>query len=57
MDHSRLDGLLALKAVAKPSGLLRLNVPRTIYGSFLEPVITSFRKKYPEVCVEVYFED
>jgi DNA-binding transcriptional LysR family regulator len=41
----------------KPSGLLRLNVPRAVYPTFLQPIVLSFIKKYPEVCVEVFFED
>ncbi|RYZ52475.1 MAG: LysR family transcriptional regulator [Proteobacteria bacterium] len=41
----------------KPSGLLRLNVPRMVYPVYLAPIITSFLKKYPEVSVEVFFED
>jgi DNA-binding transcriptional LysR family regulator len=53
--------LVALEAVGsyaqKPSGLLRLNMPRVIYPSLLAPIITSFTKKYPDVCVEVFFED
>ncbi|AHZ86160.1 LysR substrate-binding domain-containing protein [Bdellovibrio bacteriovorus] len=41
----------------KPSGLLRLNMPRMIYPWFLAPIIASFRKKFPEVAVELFFED
>lgn len=41
----------------KPSGLLRINTPRTIFQSYLSPLITSFQKKYPDVMVELYFED
>lgn len=41
----------------KPSGLLRLNVPRIIYPNLLEPIVSSFAKKYPDICVEVFFED
>ena len=41
----------------KPSGLLRLNLPRGIYLSFLAPLIESFTRKYPEVSVELFFED
>ncbi|WP_413612505.1 LysR substrate-binding domain-containing protein [Bdellovibrio sp. HCB-110] len=53
--------LLALNDVGtyaqKPSGLLRLNMPRLIYPTYLAPLIVSFRKKYPEVSVELFFED
>ncbi len=41
----------------KPSGLLRVNLPRAIYRPFIEPILGSFRKKFPEVNVELYFED
>jgi len=41
----------------KPSGLLRLNVPRGIYPLEIAPLVKSFLKKYPEVTVEVYLED
>lgn len=57
-----LDQILtALEAVGsyaqKPSGLLRLNMPRLIYPTYLAPIIASFSKKYPDVCVEIFFED
>lgn len=42
---------------AKPSGVLRLNLPRVVYTTFLTPVITSFIKKYPDITVELFFED
>ena len=41
----------------KPSGLLRINLPRATYRPYLEPLVVSFRKKFPEVSVELYFED
>jgi DNA-binding transcriptional LysR family regulator len=41
----------------KPSGKLRLNLPRVVYPDILEPLVTSFIKKYPEITVELYFED
>ena len=41
----------------KPSGLLRINMPRTVYPVYLAPLIASFTKKYPEVSVELFFED
>jgi DNA-binding transcriptional LysR family regulator len=41
----------------KPSGLLRLNIPIIAYYGILEPVIFSFLKKYPEVSIEVTFQD
>jgi DNA-binding transcriptional LysR family regulator len=52
--------LLAMETVGtyaeKPSGLLRLNLPRSIYP-FLAPVMRSFAKKYPEVSIELFFDD
>lgn len=41
----------------KPSGLLRLNMPRVIYPVYLAPIISSFTKKYPDVTLELFFED
>lgn len=41
----------------KPSGTLRLNLPRIVYPNILEPMVLSFAKKYPEITVELYFED
>jgi DNA-binding transcriptional LysR family regulator len=41
----------------KPSGVLRLNLPRVVYPNVLEPMIAGFTKKYPEVTVELFFED
>jgi DNA-binding transcriptional LysR family regulator len=40
-----------------PSGLLRLNLPRAAYPNLIEPLIASFTKKYPEVTVELFFDD
>ena len=42
---------------SKPSGLLRLNIPLFSYATCLEPIIGSFLKKYPDVSVEVFFEE
>lgn len=41
----------------KATGTLRLNLPRAAYRSFVEPLIKSFKEKYPDVIVELYFED
>lgn len=41
----------------KPSGLLRINLPRAIFQSYLSPLLASFQKKYPDVMVELFFED
>jgi DNA-binding transcriptional LysR family regulator len=42
---------------AKPSGLLRLNLPLFSYASYLAPRIASFLSRYPDVSVELFFED
>ncbi|RWL19327.1 MULTISPECIES: LysR substrate-binding domain-containing protein [Mesorhizobium] len=41
----------------KPAGRLRLNVPQLIYPNFLKPVVASFVQKYPEVTIEIFFEN
>jgi DNA-binding transcriptional LysR family regulator len=41
----------------KPSGLLRLNLPRQVYPFYVAPLVASFAKRYPEVMVELFFED
>lgn len=40
----------------KPSGVLRINMLRLAYHS-LAPIVKSFTDKYPEVTVELFFED
>lgn len=53
--------LAALETVgtyaAKPSGLLRINLPRNVYVSYLAPLVGSFTQKHPEITIELYFED
>jgi DNA-binding transcriptional LysR family regulator len=44
-------------AADKPAGRLRLNVPQTVYPNFLKPLIASFIDKYPDVTVEIFFEN
>jgi DNA-binding transcriptional LysR family regulator len=41
----------------KPSGRLRLNVPQLAYPNFLKPLVASFNKLYPDVTVELCFEN
>jgi DNA-binding transcriptional LysR family regulator len=41
----------------KPSGLLRLALPRAIFPTLVRPLIASFAKKYPDVTVELCFND
>ena len=42
---------------ARPAGLLRLNLPKFCYASYLAPLIASFLSDYPDVSVELFFED
>ena len=53
--------LVALKDVgtyaSKPSGLLRLNLPLFSYTPYLARIIASFLAKYPDVSIELFFED
>lgn len=41
----------------KLTGRLRLNVPPTLYPNYLKHIVTSFVKKYPELTVELCFEN
>ncbi|MGA2550567.1 MAG: LysR family transcriptional regulator [Burkholderiaceae bacterium] len=41
----------------RPSGLLRLNLPRPAYLSLVEPILAGFRKTYPEIRLELSFDD
>lgn len=52
-----LAALTDVKAYAeKPSGLLRINTLSYAYPT-LAPIIVGFTRKYPEVSVEVFFDD
>lgn len=42
---------------SKAKGLLRINLPRSAYRSFVAPILKTFREKHPDVTVELYFED
>lgn len=41
----------------KPAGLLRLNMPKLVYVSYLAPLVAGFLKKYPDVSIELCFDD
>lgn len=41
----------------KPSGLLRINLPKAVYKCFLAPIVKSFTEAHPEITVELFFED
>lgn len=52
------EELVTASAVARdlgqrPAGLLRLTVPPAVVPILLQPLITSFRKAYPEVDIEI----
>ncbi|CAE6751227.1 LysR family transcriptional regulator [Paraburkholderia nemoris] len=60
LSHARpaFDELVAASEVARglgqrPTGLLRLSVPRAVMPILLEPLIASFCQAYPEVEVEI----
>lgn len=48
---------IAGSAKRKPSGLLRLNVPRLAMPMVLEPVLPVMRQRYPELSIEIYCEE
>lgn len=41
----------------KPSGTLRLNLPQTLYASFLAPIVASFIEKYPDITLDLSLDD
>jgi DNA-binding transcriptional LysR family regulator len=53
--------VVAIKGIGsyaqKPAGLLRINLPRATYHSRVDRIIETFAQKYPEITVELYFED
>jgi DNA-binding transcriptional LysR family regulator len=53
--------LVAIKGVGryaeKPSGLLRINLPRATFHPYIEPLLISFAKKHPDVTVDLHFAD
>lgn len=42
---------------ARPTGHLRLNVPRIALAGIIEPVLPGFARAHPEVTVEVFVDD
>lgn len=48
---------IAASARRKPSGLLRLNVPRLAMPMVLEPVLPVMRERYPELAIEIYCDE
>ena len=60
MAHAQpaFEAMLAASNAAKgladrPSGLLRLAVPRAVVPLLLEPILASFCESYPEVTIEI----
>lgn len=56
--HPAFEAMLAAGNAAKgmadrPSGLLRLAVPRAVVPLILEPILASFCEGYPEVTIEI----
>lgn len=47
----------AISYSGKPSGTLKLNLLRTTYVTHFEKLILSFMKKYPEINVELHFQE
>lgn len=41
----------------KPIGTLRLNVPIGCWPTILEPVLAGFQQQYPEIVLELFFEE
>ncbi len=41
----------------KPSGTLRINLPKDFYSAFLSPIVASFIEKYPDVTVDLSLDD
>ncbi|MCM0021863.1 MAG: LysR family transcriptional regulator [Tagaea sp.] len=57
-----IDGVVAASEKVgglggKPSGLLRLNVPRVAIAGVIAPLLPAFRAAYPGVTVEVFADD
>jgi DNA-binding transcriptional LysR family regulator len=48
---------IAASARRKPSGLLRLNVPRAAMPMVIEPILPVMRERYPDLAIEIYAED
>jgi DNA-binding transcriptional LysR family regulator len=47
----------AASAKGKPTGLLRLNVPRLAMPLALESVLPLMRERYPDLAIEIFVED
>ena len=47
----------AENAAGTPSGLLRINLPQMIYRTSFKPLVTSFMERYPDIRIELFFEN
>src|SRR6185437_3323216 len=56
-EELQAAGEAARELGSKPSGTLRLTVPRAVVPLILEPVIASFCEAYPEVELEIAASD
>jgi DNA-binding transcriptional LysR family regulator len=56
-DELVAAGEAARDLARRPTGLLRLSVPRAVVSLILEPVIASFCRAYPEIEVEIAASD
>jgi len=41
----------------KPTGTLRLNLPKSSWLTVIKPILSGFQKQYPEIILELYFEE
>lgn len=57
-----MEQIIAAQEEAKnlnqsPSGILKINIPRILYSSYLAPFISSFLKTYPDVVLDIHSEE
>lgn len=45
------------RARSSPSGVLRLNLPRTAYSMLIEPRLAAFHRAFPEIHMDMTFEE
>lgn len=41
----------------KPSGMLRINMPKLTYPCYIRNILKDFQEQYPDITIELYFED
>ena len=53
-----LSAIAATGACAqKPSGLLRINLPKSVFWTYLQTRLAGFKEKFPDISVELFLED